>query len=300
MLLYFPSYNVSGGDNMLVNNYLSVLVFQIKLHIKCTSTHDYIVIDEDYHKQLVRCIDIIQDLDPDIVVFPEMSATKEYADTLLEISKKNKLIVFGSTYDGNINYTTVYQNGESRLVSKRFPCGSEPMVRFIPKITPNEFIKKHIAEHEFQIKGQKVYVLNCLEYYESAYLIARDPCLASNLFGFIVPCSNSNPKVFMEESKAIHNHNEFIYSFVCNRIKGDNTNHYGRSYVYGPIQYHEKDWLNEQGIKSDEHNASILTLDKDTPSFAYGEYAIGKEISRFGRSDYYLNTPLNVEVKKLF
>ena len=285
---------------MLKNNYLSVLVFQLKLHIECTSTHDYIVINEEYHKQLTSCIDIIKELDPDIIIFPEMSASKEYADTFLEISRKNKLIVFGSIYAGNLNCTTVYQNGTLHLITKRFPCGSEPMVRFIPKITPNEFIRNYLAEHEFHVKGQKVYVLNCLEYYETAYLIARNPRLASNLFGFIVPCSNSNPKVFMEESKAIHNHNEFIYSFVSNRIKGDYTNRYGRSYIYGPIQYHEKDWLTEQGIESDEHNASILTLDKDTPSFAYGEYAIGKELSRFGRSDYYLNTPVNVTVKNLF
>jgi len=147
---------------------------------------------------------------------------------------------------------------------------------------------------------KKVYVLNCLEYYETAYMIARDPKLSSDLFGFIVPCSNSNPKVFMDESKALHNHNEFIYSFVTNRIRGDNTNRYGRSYIYGPIQYHEKDWLKEEGIESDEHNASILTLDKDTPSFAYGKYAVGKELSRFGRSDCYLNTPIDVTVKKLF
>ena len=285
---------------MLKNNYLSVLVFQINLHIECTSTHNYLVINEDYHKQMTRCVNIIKELDPDIVVFPEMSATKEYAAVFLELSKKNKFIVFGSVYAGNINYTTVYQNGTLHLIPKRFPCGSEPMIRFIPKITPNEFISHYLKEHEFYVKGQKVYVLNCLEYYETAYLIARNPNLASNLFGFIVPCSNSNPKVFIEESKAIHNHNEFIYSFVSNRIRGDHTNRYGRSYIFGPIQYHEKDWLKEQDINSDEHNASIITLDKDTPSFAYGEYAIGKELSRFGRSDYYLNTPLNLTVKNLF
>lgn len=300
MLLHFTIYNTSGGDNMLKNNYLSVLMFQLNLHIECTSTHDYLVVNEDYHKQLKKCIEIINELEPDIVIFPEMACEKEYADILLELSKKDKLIVFGSTYIDHINYTVVYNNGELNLVQKRFPCGSEPMVRYIPKISPTDFVKKHLAEHEFHIKGQKVYVLNCLEYYETAYMIARDPKLSSDLFGFIVPCSNSNPKVFMDESKALHNHNEFIYSFVTNRIRGDNTNRYGRSYIYGPIQYHEKDWLKEEGIESDVHNASILNLDKDTPSFAYGRYAVGKELSRFGRSDCYLNTPLDVTVKKLF
>jgi hypothetical protein len=218
---------------------------------------------------------------------------------MLELSKTGKLIVFGSIYAGSTNYTTVYQNGELFLIPKRFPCGSEPMVRFAPKITPNEFIEKHLHEHEFYVKGNKVYILNCLEYYETAYFISRNPELSKDLFGFIVPCSNSNPKVFMEESQAIHNHNEYVYSFVANRIRGDESNRYGRSYIFGPIQYHEKDWMKEEGIESLDHNASILTLDKDTPSFAYGKYAVGQELSRFGRSDNYLNTPCGVVVKNL-
>ena len=65
------------------------------------------------------------------------------------------------------------------------------------------------------------------------------------------------------------------------------------------IQYHEKDWLTEEGILSDEHNASILNLDSSTPSYAYGKFACGKSVSRFGRSDCYLNTPKDVCVKNL-
>ena len=146
---------------------------------------------------------------------------------------------------------------------------------------------------------QKVYVLNCLEYYEAAYLIARTPKLSSALFAFLSPCSNSNPKVFMDESRALHNHNKFIYIFVYNRIKEEQPNKYGKSYIYGPIQYHEKDWLNEEGIISDDHNASILTLDYSTPSYVFGKFACGKSLSRFGRSDCYLNTPKEVCVKNI-
>ena len=90
---------------MLTNNYLAVLVFQLKLHIKCTHEKDYLVVDDSYHKQIQRCIEIIKETNPDIVVFPEMSATKEYADTMLELSKTGKLIVFGSIYAGTTNYT---------------------------------------------------------------------------------------------------------------------------------------------------------------------------------------------------
>ena len=284
---------------MLKNNYLSVIQFQLRLKIKCDNTHDYLLVDEDYLEQMKRSIEVIYKLSPDVVIFPEMSYQSEYDEIFKEISKSQKLIVFGSTYIGNINHTMVFHDGNLKPVIKKFPCGSEPMVRFIDKIDVKDFIHNHLEDHEFHVKGNKVYVLNCLEYYEAAYAIARNNELASDLFAFIVPCSNSNPKVFMDESKALHNHNEFIYSFVCNRVKDDGSHRYGRSYIYGPIQYHEKDWLTEEGIVSDDHNASILILDKDTPSYAYGKFACGKELSRFGRSDCYINTPKAVIVQNL-
>lgn len=285
---------------MLKNNYLSVLQFQLRLKIKCDYLHDYIIVDDDYKKQMEKCISIMQKLKPDIVVFPEMTYHSNYDDVFKEYSKSGKLVVFGSTYVEKINHTMVFQNSKLNQIIKRFPCGSEPMVRFSDKIDASTFISNHLKEHEFLVKENKVYILNCLEYYEVAYQISRDANLNANLFGFIVPCSNSNPKVFMDESRAIHNHNEFIYSFVCNRIKDDDSGQYGRSYIFGPIQYHEKDWLTEEGIISDSHNASILMLDVSTPSYAYGNFAIGKSLSRFGRSDSYINTPKNIIVKNLF
>lgn len=284
---------------MLKNNYLSVILFQLKLNVKCTSAQDYLEVDELYVEQMKKSIEVIQEKKPDITIFPEMSYQSEYDQTFKELSKGGNLIVFGSTYIGNLNYTMVYQHGKLYQIPKMFPCGSEPMVRFIPKLDVEDFLKTHISTHEFNVKGEKVYILNCLEYYEAAYFIARNPTLSSDLFAFISPCSNSNPKVFMDESKALHNHNEFIYSFICNRIKDDGTKGYGRSYIYGPIQYHEKDWLTEEGIISDEHNASILYLDSSTPAYAYGKFACGKNLSRFGRSDCYLNTPKEVCVKNL-
>jgi len=285
---------------MLKNNYLSVLQFQLRLKIKCDYYHDYIIVDDDYKKQMEICIDAMHKLKPDIVVFPEMTYQSDYDNVFEDYSKAGNLVVFGSTYIKNINHTMIFQNGQLIKIVKRFPCGSEPMVRFSDKITTSTFISDYLKEHEFFVKGNKVYVLNCLEYYESAYQISRNFDLSNELFGFIVPCSNSNPKVFMDESRALHNHNEYIYSFVCNRIKDDGSTRYGRSYIYGPIQYHEKDWLTEEGIISDEHNASILTLDINTPSYAYGKFAIGKKLSRFGRSDCYINTPKNIVVNNLF
>lgn len=285
---------------MLKNNYLSVLQFQLKLNVKSDYSHDYLIVDEGYLKQMDSCLNTINELHPDIIIFPETAYYSKYDEFFLNLSKEDILIVFGSTYIGHINHTIVFHNGELFKIQKRFACGSEPMVRYTEKISVEEFTEKHLEEHTFYVKGNKIYILNCLEYYEAAYAIARTPCLSSDLFGFIVPCYNSNPSVFMDESKAIHNHNEFIYSFVTNRVKGKEFKGYGRSYVYGPIQYHEKDWLAQEGVISDKHNASILELDKDTPSFAYGKYACGKALSRFGRSDCYINTPKNIIVKNLF
>lgn len=285
---------------MLKNNYLSVIQFQLRLKIKCDSTHDFLVIDDEYIQQMQKSIDAIRLLNPDIVIFPELSYDSQFDETFKELSTTEKLIVFGSTYIDKINHTMVFQNGELICIPKLFPCGSEPMVRFVEKISPDDFLNNYLSSHEFYVKGNKLYILNCLEYYEVAYIIARDCKLSSDLFGFIVPCSNSNPKVFIDESKAIHNHNEFIYSFVCNRIKEDGTKGYGRSYIFGPIQYHEKDWMKEEGVVSDEHNANILILDSSTPTYAYGKFAYGKTLSRFGRSDCYINTPKNITIQNLF
>ena len=284
---------------MLKNNYLSVMMFQLKLTIVCDSQKDSLVLTEEYFTQMKNSIEAIQKFLPDICVFPEMSYQEEYAKELAELSKGERLIVFGSDYVGNINKTKVFFDGKLYEITKRYPCGSEPMIRFYEKPDVNTFINDFLSEHEFYIKGHKVYVLNCLEYYQSAYMIARDSKLSENLFGFIVPCSNSNPKVFMEESKALHNHNENVYSFVCNRIKNNGENGYGKSYIFGPIQYHEKDWLKEDGIFSEEHNSSILTLDASTPSYTFGKYLTPDSVSRFGRSDYYFNTPTELIVKNL-
>lgn len=285
--------------NMLKSNFLTVLQFQLKLTIKSDSKQDYLVCDDEYFRQMQKCIELMQKLNPDIVIFPEMSYNLMFHHYFKIFSSGNKLVVFGSTYLGSINYTTIFYNGEFKKIQKRYACGSEPMVRFIPKIDINTFLKKYLHEHEVYVKGNKLYILNCLEYYEAAYLIVRNPILCENLFGFIVPCSNNNPDVFLTESCAIHNHNEYIYSFVCNRVKEDGNNGYGKSYIFGPIQQHEKFWLENEGVPVTYHNASILTMDSSTIGYAYGSFFTGKTLSRFGRSDYYTNTPQNFVFKNL-
>lgn len=284
---------------MLKYNYLAVLQFQLRLKLKHDSKNDYLIVNDDYLQQIQKSISIICELEPDIIIFPEMSYQKTYDKFFKELSRSGKLIVFGSTYINSINYTMIFHEGNLIPVKKMFSCGSEPMVRFTQKTSLEDFLTNHLHNHKFEVKQNTVYVLNCLEYYEAAYRIARSQELSEDLFGFITPCSNSNPKVFMDESKALHNHNEYIYSFVCNRVKDDGKHGYGKSYIYGPIQKHEKDWLCEEGITQDEHNASILMHDSYSPSYSYGNFAIGKALSRFGRSDSYINTPKNIILKNL-
>ena len=43
--------------NMLKNNYLSVIQFQLRLKIKCDSTHDFLVIDDEYIQQMQKSIE---------------------------------------------------------------------------------------------------------------------------------------------------------------------------------------------------------------------------------------------------
>ena len=284
---------------MIKNNFLSVLEFQLKLEITLDGKNDYLIMTDEYYSQMQRSIEVISSLKPDICIFPEMSYAEEFNNTFYNLSSDGKLIVFGSTYEDGKNITKVFQNGEINNVPKIYPCGSEPMIRNYVVPTTTEFIENHLKSHEFNVNGQKIYILNCLEYYKMAYIIARDEILSKELFGFIVPCSNSNPKVFIDESRAIHNHNENIYSFVANRIKKDGNLGYGKSYIFGPIQPHEKEWLEHEGIITENHNCSIITMDSSTPSYCYGEYIISPGFSRFGRSDLYINTPQNFIFEKL-
>ena len=140
---------------MLKNNYLSVMLFQLKLKIKCYSTHDYLEITDEYILQMKNSIQLIQVHKPAIAIFPEMSYQSEYDEIFKQLTQDGTLIVFGSTYIGNINYTMVFQNGNLIPVQKMFSCGSEPMVRFIPKIHTQYFLENYLASHEYWVKNKK-------------------------------------------------------------------------------------------------------------------------------------------------
>lgn len=274
--------------------YLKILGFQLKVNLACDHYKEYLVICKKYQEQIVESLKIIDRLSPDIVIYPEMCYSEDYDSEFIKLSK-DKLIIAGSIYEENKNITVVYNNQVRHNIEKRYASGAEPMTRYIDYLEPDEFISKYLDEHTFFIKGKKIVVLNCMEYYHVAYYLARK---YPDIFALISPCSNNNQSVFIEESKALHNHNENIYSFVVNCISDYNDKSYakGESYIYGPIQHHEKEWLKKEGMESDKHNSSILALNGES-SYFYGEFT--NNLVPYGRSDRYINNPKKVLVNYL-
>ena len=273
---------------------LKVLGFQLKVDLDCNELDEYLIINKKLETQLEEVKKIIKLKESDIILFPEMC----YIDSLEEYYKEisnNKIVVAGSTYIKGINYTIIYQNKKKYIVRKYNASGAEPMVRNIESIDTNTFLKRYLKEHTFKIKGKKIVILNCMEYYQHAYRIARE---CKDIFGMICICSNSNQKVFLEETMALNNHIETIYSFVLNCVSTYKGKEYakGESYIFGPISHHEQEWLLKEGKKMYNHNSSIVRLGKDSEYF-YGEFS--NDFSRFGRSDNYKNNPTNLEVGKI-
>ena len=285
---------------MRINQYLSVCMFQLKVHLDCDNKNEYLIETEDVLKQLESAFSIIEKLKPDISLFPEMTYLERYEKKYQEVSI-SKIIVAGSYYKNGINTTVVFENGKKHEISKDYASGAEPMARKIPFLQPKEFLKNKIKQHEFWIKGKKIYILNCMEYYHIAYYMARDEELRDNLFGVFTICSNSNTHVFEEETVCIHNHNENLYTFTLNCVstyKGDSYGD-GKSYIYGPVSIHEKEWLIKEGIESKKNVCHVLSLSNQNAQYAYGKFVFPENLSRFGRSDYYLNNPRDIVVKNL-
>ncbi len=285
---------------MRVNNYLSVCMFQLRVHLDCDSVNEYILETEELTKQMEKAFFIIKRFNPDISLFPEMTYLQRYEKTYQQLSK-GKVIVAGSYYKGGINRTVVFEDGKKKEIPKAYSSGAEPMARKVEFISPEKFLKEQLKAHEFWVNDKKIYVLNCMEYYHTAYYISRDEQLCKDLFGIFTVCSNSNTHVFEEESVCIHNHNESLYTFMLNCVstyKGENYGD-GQSYIYGPISVHEKEWLRKEGIESKKNVCHILSLLKLEPQFVYGKFILPENLSRFGRSDKYINNPRKVVVSNL-
>lgn len=277
-------------------DYLSVLCCQIELKLACDKSREFLIEDEIYYKQMNYILSFIKDRSPDIVVFPEMSYSEKFEKSLLKFSQ-NSLIVFGSIYENGKNETIVFFNQKKIKLEKCYLSGVEPSIRTQENISFTSFKKNHLIGHTFNLKGQKIIVLNCAEYYRTAYYLARDKTINKKLFGFLVPSANNNLDVFMEESVALHNHNDKVYSFVVNSKASYNDKDYaeGGSYIFGAMSKYEREVNNIQTLKNKSNN---IVLVDDDPCLIYGEYLINPK-TWFYRSDEYKHTPKNLEVIRL-
>lgn len=285
---------------MRVNNYLSVCMFQLKVQLDSNSQNEYLIETDEVLNQIQSAFQIIEKYKPDISMFPEMTYLERYDETYLKLSTHG-IIVAGSYYKDGINTTVIFTAGKKYEIPKYYASGAEPMARKVSFITPEEFLKNKIQSHEFWIKEKKLYFLNCMEYYHSAYYIARNPSLKDNLFGIFTICSNSNTRVFEEETICTHNHNENLYTFTLNCVGTYKSENYGdgKSYIYGPVSQHEKEWLRQEGFESKKNVCHILSLSNKKAQFVYGKFVFPEHLSRFGRSDMYLNNPRDITVKDL-
>lgn len=285
---------------MRVNNYLSVCMFQLDTRLDCNSKCEYLIETSEVLKQIEKAFGIIEKYQPDIVLFPEMAYLPKYEKTYQALSI-SRIIVAGSYYKENINTTVIFSNGVKYEVPKGYASGAEPMARKISFIQPEEFLKTQLKEHEFWIKGKKIYILNCMEYYHIAYYIARNEELKDKLFGIFTICSNSNTRVFEEETICTHNHNENLYTFTLNCVSTYKGEKYGdgKSYIYGPVSQHEKEWLSKEGIETKKNVCHILSLSEEKAQFIYGKFVFPEHLSRYGRSDQYLNNPRDIVVEEL-
>lgn len=276
-----------------MNEYLKIMGFQLNLELESNSKYEYNVWTDYCKKEMSDSFKLIDSNKPDLVVYPELAYNDCYYEELKQLSF-DRLIVAGSIYRENINTTIVFFDGKLLEIPKLYASNQEPMVRYIEKLRIEEAIRK-LDNHIFYINDKKVVILNCMEYYNLAYYLARED---KDIFALVSPCCNNKLNLFKMESQAIHNHNENIYSIVVNSFGTYNGESFatGESYIYGPIQKQEKIWLEEEGISGDNHNSSILNL-RNEVSYFYGEFT--NNLNRFGRSDDYINNPQKVKVLKI-
>lgn len=277
------------------NEYFKILFAQLKVSLDYNKNNEYLIENKSYFFQMDKIIDEIKQSDPDIIIIPELCYHKKY-DDYFKTNSINKIVVFGSTYIGSENFTIVYSNNNKYVIKKMFQSGVEPSVRFQTPISTSTFIKKHLKERTFKLKSKKFIILNCAEYYKCAYYIARNKNLNKNLFGFLVPCANNNKDVFLTESKAFHNHNQDVYSFVVNSISNYKNKAYsnGESYVLGKVSQFEKEFVDKNKI----NHSSIICELNNLPSVVCGEFLFSNS-SNYYRSDNYKHTPLNLKIKKI-
>ena len=65
-------------EELQMNNYLSVCMFQLKCLCDCDSEKEYLIETREIIEEIERAFDIILKYQPDIALFPEMTYLEKY------------------------------------------------------------------------------------------------------------------------------------------------------------------------------------------------------------------------------
>ncbi len=285
-----------------------VMLCQLKAKQRHIIQKSWVVYDE-VRPQLERCFALIEEQKPQLVVLPETCYIPQLYDTYKSLAQ-DCFIVAGSAYnDDGINETHMFgPNGFYSVVPKIFPSPKETMEYNHPNTKmPDLVLKQWEAEVErgewppyFPVidekNGQRLAVLNCMDYYRMGYFVANSSVISPHIWGIVSPCSNGQQEVFFRLAGAIHDANDLIYSFVVNshnqtRPPGSTQ---GQSFVMGPITHNTKALLSLQTGQKDDHFAYIYKLGEDA-EVLFLDLIDGKDVCFFARSKDFKSTPTNIQ-----
>lgn len=109
----------------------------------------------------------------------------------------------------------------------------------------------------------------------------------------VSPCSNNGLQVFLEETKAIHNHNSNIYSLIvnCVTILDEKSYAIGNSYIFVVVD----SYSHSLNLKKDvclEHPSSVLHLKNEKVAFFL---EVQDSFNPIKRSDDYKKNPVKIK-----
>jgi len=275
---------------------LKLLGFQLKVTETYTPTGDYIN-SNLLGTLLYHPIKMMEETDADVIVFPEYCYNHLLDERYKKVSDEGKLVIAGTTYtDQGINCTVVFEEGKKFMLPKLFPASNEPMFRTQPRKTVFE-LYEDVSKYMFEIKGCHVVILTCSDYLNLGNLV----CMANldKRLVLISACHNNNTEIFKQEAVVIHNKHDLAYSFVINCISTVSSRIKGESFIYGPIQKAEQDFLRMEGkIQDYNYHSAIFNADTE-PCSIYCEVLTTEEYSRYERSLRYKKNPVKLEIKPI-
>lgn len=288
---------------------MKILCCQLHSNEKISGFKEFVE-EEDLIEQTLNSFNIIEQLNPDLVIYPELCYVKSQEDKYRQLSE-GRIIIAGSYYDeSDRNVTMIFHDRFLTILPKIYPSPYEPM--FLTKIEtpyPYEVVKKWeddiingiIPDYFIKdINSKYIVILNCMDYYKLGYYIARSEILKDKISLLVCPCSSNNLRVFTEESNAIHNHNPYIYSIIVNCFAklGEKPYSIGNSYIYGLMDVATKTYLKEimSNISFNDNPSSLIKVNDEKVAI-YIELEDNFKILK--GSDDYKKNPKNIEIFNL-